>query len=101
MTASGIPKILTCCGGISRMLEQVGAQFCEAIREQIEPRLYFSLLHGAAKMLNREHFAQLYGEAKCQPYICNQSRRGSLKVRITATALLLSRNLGYLIMRKF
>jgi len=101
MTASGIPKILTCCCGLERLLAQVGDRLCSPVREQLAMRTYFAMLHGAAKMMDRSSFCRLYQQASCGPYIKAQSKTGSFSVRLVATTLLVSRSLGYRIMRKF
>lgn len=101
MTASGIPKILTCCTGIDSLMRQAKPMLCDQIREQMEPRLYFSMMHGAAKILDAKGFSRLYKEACVGPYIRKQAQSGGMKVRVTALALLISKRMGYKIMRKF
>lgn len=101
MTASGIPKILTCCGGITRLFAEAGEKFCPAVQNQIVTRTFFSMLHGAAKMMDTADFCQLYNEANCSAYIRKQAVTGNLKARLVAFALLISKSLGYQIMRKY
>ena len=101
MTASGIPKILTCCGGLERLFDQVGEKFCPAVRSQLIMRTYFSMLHGASRMMTAKSFRQLYKQAGCAPHIRAQSKSGRAKVRFVAYALRFSRTIGYWIMRKY
>lgn len=101
MTASGIPKILTCCDGMNRLLDQVGDKFCPYVKKQLAMRTWFAMLHGAAKMMDRQSFCRLYAQAQSDTYIRQQARNGGLIVRTVSAALLISRPLGYRIMRKF
>lgn len=101
MTASGITKILTCCGGIERLFAQTGELFCKKVREQLVARTYFSMLHGAAKMMDLDTFCQLYKQAECSAHIRSQAENGNPKIRCVAAILLISKCLGYQIMRKF
>ena len=100
MTASGVPKILTCFGGLQRLLEEVGDRFCPIVKEQLAMRTHFSILHGAAKMMDRKTFCQLYRQANSTPHIRAQAKTGSLPVRLVATSLLICKPAGYQIMRK-
>ena len=101
MTASGVTKIMTCFGGLQRLMEEAGQHFCPVVREQLAMRTYFSILHGATRMMDRKTFCQLYRQANCKPYIRAQAKTGSLSVRLVANCLLVSKTAGYLIMRKF
>ena len=101
MTASGIPKILTCFGGLERMFAQIAEHLCPEVRDQLVMRTYLSVLHGAAHMMGAEDFLRLYEQARCKPHIKAQARAGSVPMRILAVLLLISRPLGYQIMRKF
>lgn len=101
MTASGIPKILTGVGGLERLLAQVGEYFCTEVREQLSMRTYFALLHGASKMLDRKAFYRLYDQTNSRPHIQQQAQNGNFATRTVARTLLISKTLGYWIMRKF
>lgn len=101
MTASGITKILTCCSGLDRLLMQISDHLCPTVRDQLAMRTYFSVLHGAAHMMDAKEFSKLYEQAQCEPYIIAQAKSGKLSLRVLAVILLMSRTLGYQIMRKF
>ena len=101
MTASGIEKILTFCGGMDRLDKETHDLFCEPVKSQMTTRMYFSMLHGAAKMLCYRDFKVLYESSNCRQYIVKQTMEGRLIPRIVALLLLISRRLGYEITRRF
>lgn len=100
MTSSSIDKILTLCSGLDRLKEETGDLFCEPVKSQLEMRMYFSMLHGAARMLSFEDFKILYKKGDCKPYIKMQARTGKVTPRAVAWMLLVSRRLGYEIMKR-
>ena len=101
MTSSGISKILTCCEGVARLYEETGELFCTGVRKQLIARTYFAMLHGAAKMMSMASFCQLYEQACCESLIREVSQNAPLKIWLVAKLLLVSKKLGYLVMRKF
>ena len=101
MTASDINKIKTSLNGVKRLYSETQDLYCEEIKDSLVARLYFSMLHGASRMLDKDSFKQLYDDAGCKPYIKMQASEGMLKSRIVSLILLVSRPLGYLLMRKF
>lgn len=101
MTASSVSKIITCCGGIQRLYEQTGHLYCDLVQEQLVPRTFFSMLHGAAKMMDYVTFCKLYDTAECKPHIVSQAKCGELRIELTSKVLLLSKLVGYVVMRKF
>lgn len=101
MTASGIKKILTCCSGIEQVHNDMKEMLCEPVQSQMLMRTYFSMLHGASKMMKFSTFCELYEQSGSKKHIRAQTRSGSAKIRIIALTLLWFRPLGYWIMRKF
>lgn len=101
MTASGIEKILTFCGGMDRLDKETHELFCEPVKSQLMTRMYFSMIHGAAKMLSYRDFKTLYERSGCKQYIVKQSMEGRLIPRTVALLLLISKRLGYEITRRF
>ncbi len=101
MTASGIPKMLTCIGGLERLYADVENRMCPEIRDRFLPRMYFSLLHSAAKMTAFGDFKRLHQEANCRPFVQREAKCGSLKTKAVSRLLLLCPRTGYLLMRRF
>lgn len=101
MTASGIPKILTCVGGLERLYADIESRLCPEIRERFLPRMYFSLLHSAAKMTEYGEFKRLYKEADCRPFVVRETKCGSLKTKAVSLLLLFCPRMGYSLMRRF
>lgn len=101
MTASGIGKILTFCGGMERLEEETRQLLCEPVGSQLKTRMYFSMLHGAARMLSYQDFRTLYQHSDCKQYIARQAKEGGIFLRGVALILVLSKRLGYKIMRRF
>lgn len=101
MTASGIPKILTCVGGLKRLYNDIESRLCPEIRERFLPRQYFSLLHSAAKMTAYGEFKRLYKEADCRPFVVREAKHGSLKTKAVSLLLLFCPRTGYSLMRRF
>lgn len=101
MTASSVSKILTCCTGIEQLHGQVGTLLVPEIRERLVSVTWFSMLHGAAKMMSLHDFLHLYEAAESISYMRAAARDESKKVRMVAKLLLLYKPFGYWIMRKF
>lgn len=101
MTASGVEKILSFCDGLDRLYKETENLFCEPVKSQLRTRMYFSMIHGAAKMLLYKDFNDLYSRSNCKKYICRQITEGGIKPRVAALSLIMSRRLGYKIMRRF
>lgn len=101
MTASSIPKILTCCVGIERLYSQIGDLFSNPVGERLVATTYFSMLHGAAKMMGLSSFRRLFKESGSETYIREMTHKGTAKIRMVAIMLLYFRPFGYWIMRKF
>lgn len=101
MTASGIGKILTFCGGVGRLEKETQQLFCDPIRSQLKTRMYFSMIHGAAKMLSYQDFKTLYERSDCKRYITKQLNEGKILPRAVSLILILSKRLGYEVMRRF
>ena len=101
MTASGIPKILTCVGGLERLYADIESRLSPEIRERFLPRMYFSLLHSAAKMTEYGEFKRLYKEADCRPFVVCEAKCGSLKTKVVSLLLLFCPRMGYSLMSRF
>lgn len=101
MTASDLNKIKTSLNGVKRLYIETCDLYCEEIKDSLVARLYFSILHGASRMLDKKSFKQLYDDAGCKPYIKMQASEGMIKTRMVSLILLMSRSIGYLLMRKF
>lgn len=100
MTASGVEKILTGFSGLERLSEEYTGRVSDETRERIVCLMYFSLLHGAAKMLDYSCFQELSRKAKCIPKL-KWVKNGD--IRYNAISALLKGNLwaGYRVMRRF
>ena len=101
MTASDINKIKTSLNGVKHLYNETKDLYCKEIKDSLVARLYFSMLHGASRMLDKESFKKLYDDAGCKPFIKKQASEGMFKTRIVSKILLVSRSLGYLLMKKF
>ena len=101
MTSSGVDKILTFCGGLERLTQEAQEFLCEPVRSQLKTRMYFSMLHGAAKMLEYPDFKILYERSNCKQYIKNQVKEGGILPRTVSLFLITANLFGYVIMRKF
>ena len=101
MTASGIENILTFCGGVERLEKETQEFFCNPIRSQLKARMYFSMIHGTAKMLSYQNFKTLYERSDCKRYITKQLHEGEMLPRAVSLILILSKRLGYEVMRRF
>ena len=101
MTASDITKIKTSLNGLERLYKETSDLYCAEIKNSLVARLYFSILHGASRMLDKKTFKQLYLDARCKPYIKMQASEGMIKTRIVSRILLMSQTIGYMIMRRF
>ena len=101
MTASGIQKILTFCGGMERLYDEIKELLCENVSREIMGRMYFSMLHGATKMMTYKTFKELYLSSDSKKYVKQQFSSGSLKVKLVCFTLLICNPLGYKLMRKF
>lgn len=100
MTASGVQKILTGCRGIIRLDEEIHQSLSPSIRNMFVPMWYFSMLHGAAKMLSFLLFKDLYEQSESKQYIKELRNCSSRKVKLVATLLLAVPYLGYQLMKK-
>lgn len=101
MTSSGIEKIMTFCGGMERLYRETKGLYCDFVNEMLMPQMYFSMLHGVAKMLRYQDFCVVYDKTNCVAYIQLQKKHGrGIQVRLTAAAMLVSKRIGYTIMRK-
>ena len=102
MTASGIKKILTGFEGIKRLYEETGERIRpERVKSMILPSTYFALLHGSAKMLSASSFFELYRLSGADKYIYELCLKGDAKTKLVSFAMILSKRLGYNVMRKF
>ena len=101
MTSSNIDKIKTSLGGIERLFSETREYYDENIKNMLAPRMYFSILHGASRMLDSKSFSRLYEEGNCKPYIQKHASIGNIKTKSVSRILLLSRKLGYEIMKRF
>ncbi len=101
MTASGIEKILTFCGGLERLFDETKGMYCETVNRQLVPKMFFSMLHGVAKMLPYPDFCTVYTKAGCKRHMQALVKQNSgLQLRLTAAALLTFRRVGYAVMRR-
>ena len=100
MTASGVQKILTGCEGIKRLDKEIHASLSPSIKDTFVPIWYFSMLHGAAKMLSFSLFKNLYEQSDSKQYIKVLRKSSTKKVRWVAISLLCFPYLGYRIMKK-
>lgn len=101
MSTSGVEKILTGCKGILKLNQEIGTKLSPQCQKNLLPIWYFSMLHGAAKMLSFSNFKMLYIKAGCKQYIKIAAKQKSMKVNLTANLLLCNLWCGYLLMRKF
>ena len=102
MTASGIKKILTGFEGIKRLYEETVERIRpERVKSMILPSTYFALLHGSAKMLSASSFFELYRLSGADKYIYELCLKGDAKTKLVSFAMILSKRLGYNVMRKF
>ena len=101
MTASGIEKILTFCGGIERLYEEISPLLRDDIRNEIVQRMYFSMLHGASKMMSYRTFKDLYIRSRSKRYVKEQFHLAGTRVRVVCVIILVCLRMGYAIMRKF
>lgn len=99
MTASGIEKILTFCGGLDRLYEETKGRYCEPVNTNLISKMYFSILHGTAKMLKYNDFKTVYDKANCRNKIISIVSSPDKKSGVVASVLLISKRLGYLIMK--
>lgn len=101
MTASGIEKILTFCGGMERLYGEISPFLREDIKNEIVQRMYFSMLHGASKMMSYKNFKELYIRSEGKRYVKEQFRVSGTKVMVVCGITLVCLRMGYAIMRKF
>ena len=100
MTSSGINKIMTAYQGFERFYDECGAMLCDSVKKMLKSRTYFSILHGASRMLDYRNFKELYNKANCIALIKQQTKSGKIRHRIAAQCLIISTMLGYKLMRK-
>ena len=101
MTGSDIPKIQTAIGGLDRLLEQTSEKLTPYVAKHLLPHSVFALLHGAAQMLSRSDFLNLYKSFGGRTAICAQVWSGKLRFRLPAAVLSVCPRLGYRVLRKF
>ncbi len=101
MSASGVEKMLTGCKGIMKLYQEIGQHLSAQCKKNLVPVWFFSMLHGAAKMLDYSNFEQLYKKAACKQYVKSVTKQNNMKVSLTARVLLINLHCGYLLMRKF
>lgn len=101
MTASGVKKILTGCEGVKRLYNDIQNELTEPLKSRFLPIWYFAMLHGSAHMLAYRDFATLYRESESRKQIWNNARNSSGNVKIVSYIMLISRRIGYLIMKKY
>lgn len=97
MTASGIDKILTGFRGLKELSDEAKAVVDNQMLDTIVCQMYFSLLHGSAKMLAYKDFHILYERAECNR---NLKKMKDCDYRYRAVTAILKKNLrsGYYIM---
>lgn len=100
MTASGLTKIKTGISGVDRLYLETREKYCEEIRDAFLPRQYFSILHGASKMISYQLFSKLYRENNCSIQIKKHLVSKSLKLKAVTFMLLYCRPIGYYVLRK-
>lgn len=100
MTASGVQKILTGCEGVLRLDETIHEVLSPSIRDVFVPMWFFSMLHGAAKMLPFPLFKDLYNQSGSRQYIKKLRKYSSGKVKWVSTLMLVAPSFGYKIMKK-
>ena len=101
MTASGVEKILTGCGGIQRLYDEIGERLCEPVKSQITDKWYFAMLHGAAKMLKYSDYKTLYASSGAENHIKRLTADGDGKTKAVAGVMSASLKCGYYLMRRF
>lgn len=100
MTASDVEKILTGFNGLQTLSDEVREVLDHGLVETIVCQMYFSLLHGAAKMLIFEDFKTLYQRAECRTKL-KKMKNSDYRYRYVTSILRINLKIGYLIMRIF
>lgn len=101
MTASRLPKIKTCIGGLERLYFDIEDKLTSELHDTFLPRMYFSLLHSTAKITTFKEFSQLYTEANCKTFILRECKSRNLRTKAVSVALIINLWTGYLLMRRF
>ncbi len=99
MTSSGVKKILTGFEGLETLKAEVYGKVDTELLDNIICQMNFSLLHGAAKMLDFMDFKTLYDRSDCR----HKLRKKNGDYRYSLVSAVLNRNLriGYSVLRKF
>ena len=100
MTSSGIVKILTGFEGLDVLSKEVSGKVEDNLLVNIKCQMYFSLLHGASRMLNFCDFKTLFNETGCRKKL-QKRKDGDYRYRLVSTILKINLKAGYSIMRKF
>lgn len=100
MTSSGIAKILTGFEGLDALSKEMSGKVDVDLLDNIICQMYFSLLHGASRMLVFNDFKILFMENGCRNKL-QRRKDGDYRYRIVSTILKTNLKVGYSIMRKF
>lgn len=98
MTSSGVDKIITGFVGLDALHIEVRGMVNDSLIDKIVCQMYFSLLHGAAKMLAFEDFKTLYERTECGMKL-QKRKDGDYRYRCVTAILKTNLKIGYLIMR--
>lgn len=101
MTASGVTKILTWCGGFERLDQEIHSLLPDTIRDSFVPLSYFSMLHGVSKMVSYSSFKNVYYKTESAAHLCFRGASVSRKVKLVADLTKNCPYLGYCIMKKY
>lgn len=97
MTASGVDKILTGFRGLKELNDEVKEVVDNQLLDSIVCQMYFSLLHGSAKMLAYKDFYILYDQAECKQKL-KKMKDCDYRYRIVTAIMRSNLRSGYYIM---
>lgn len=100
MTASNVVKILTGFNGLQRLSEEFEDLLDHSRLDTIISQMYFSLLHGAAKMLRFQDFKNLYHRGNCREHLLTV-KDGDYRYKCVTRILKINLFCGYQVLRKF
>jgi len=101
MTSSDLKKINTGFMGALKVEKEVKELLTEKVKRCFVPASFFSLLHGASKIISYSDFKKLCEKNSMSYYLMNLIKTGNIKTKIISLSFLISTYLCYKIMRKY
>lgn len=100
MTASGLKKINTGFLGILRTNTEIKEMLTETVKCNFVSFSFFSLLHGASKMISYSDFKKLYKMYSIRYHLRKLTKLKTKKIKLVSYIFLFSKYLGYMVMKK-